>query len=86
MNRQIHGLATYIRTGQTAGAINPGPPPDETASWLVWMAERGLRQLMRNVTDERADKLIDGFTAIVWHTLYSGRIAPNRDANAGPHR
>jgi AcrR family transcriptional regulator len=63
MNRQIHGLTRYIHTGQTTTAIDPTLPAEETASWLVWMAERGLHQLMRNITDQRAD-------AIIFNTLY----------------
>ena len=76
MNRQIHGLTNYIRSGQTARAIDPSLPAEETASWLVWMAERGLHQLMRNITDQRADALIDGFTAIIFNSLYRTASAP----------
>ena len=70
MGRNIAGLRKHIRTGQRDGFVEPDLPPQQTAEWLTWMAERGLHQLVRTAGDAELERLIDAYTAIVWNTLY----------------
>ncbi|MGH9000467.1 MAG: TetR/AcrR family transcriptional regulator [Acidimicrobiia bacterium] len=71
MNRNIAGLRSHIRAGQKAGSIDPGLLADQTARWLMWMAERGLHQLVRAASDAELGRLVDAFTAVIWNTLYA---------------
>jgi AcrR family transcriptional regulator len=71
MTTNIAGLRKHIRTGQTAGFVDPALPAGQTAAWLQWMAERGLHQLVRTATGAELEKLIDAYTGIVWNTLYA---------------
>lgn len=75
MGGNIAGLRKHIKTGQRKGFVDPGLPPQQTAQWLTWMAERGLHQLVRTAGDAELERLIDAYTNIVWNTLY----APVRD-------
>jgi AcrR family transcriptional regulator len=71
MAGNIAGLRKHIRAGQREGFIDPALPPQQTAQWLTWMAERGLHQLVRTASDTELERLIDAYTAIVWNTLYA---------------
>ncbi len=76
MRGNTAGLRKHIREGQRAGSVDPDLRPAETASWLTWMAERGLHQLIRGASDPEVDRLVEAYTDIVWKTLYVG--APSR--------
>jgi AcrR family transcriptional regulator len=65
------GLRKHIRTGQREGFVDPSLAANEVALWLTWMAERGLHQLVRGADDATFAKLLDGYTSIVWNTLYA---------------
>jgi TetR/AcrR family transcriptional regulator, ethionamide resistance regulator len=71
MGRNAGGLLRHVRDGQSQGWIDPFLRPEETAAWLMWMAERGLHQMVRTADDDEADKLIVAFTDIIWNTLYA---------------
>jgi TetR/AcrR family transcriptional regulator, ethionamide resistance regulator len=71
MGANIAGLRKHIRAGQREGFIDAALPPQQTAQWLTWMAERGLHQLVRKAGDTELERLIDAYTAIVWNTLYA---------------
>lgn len=71
MATNIAGLRKHIKSGQTAGFVDPDLPAAQTAAWLQWMAERGLHQLVRTATAAELEKLIDAYTGIVWNTLYA---------------
>jgi AcrR family transcriptional regulator len=71
MGANIAGLRKHIRAGQRDGFIDPELSPQQTAQWLMWMAERGLHQLVRQAGDAELERLIDAYTAIVWNTLYA---------------
>jgi AcrR family transcriptional regulator len=75
------GLRKHIRTGQRDGFIDPTLPPNEVALWLTWMAERGLHQLVRGADDATFAKVLEGYTAIIWNTLYA--TAPCRSGARG---
>ncbi|MEA2172363.1 MAG: TetR/AcrR family transcriptional regulator, ethionamide resistance regulator [Solirubrobacteraceae bacterium] len=63
--------ADHIRHGQAEGWIRPELDPEETSGWLVWMAERGMYQLVPGADDAALDRLSRSFAAILWHTLYA---------------
>lgn len=71
IDRSVESLRRHIAAGQKAGFVDPSLPPREVAGWLTWMAERGLHQLVRGADDATVQRLIDGYTAIVWNTLYA---------------
>ncbi|HEX3614380.1 MAG TPA: TetR/AcrR family transcriptional regulator [Sporichthyaceae bacterium] len=66
------GLRKHIRAGQRDGFVDETLAAGEVAEWLTWMAERGLHQLVRGADDAAYGKLLDGYTAIIWNTLYAG--------------
>lgn len=72
MSHNVAGLRKHIKTGQRDGFVDAALPAAEVAQWLTWMAERGFHQLVRGANDATVDALIDGYTAIVWNTLYVG--------------
>jgi AcrR family transcriptional regulator len=80
MGRNAAGLLRHIRRGQKQGWIDPDLRAGETSAWLMWMAERGLHQMVRTADDAEADRLIESFTDIVWNTLYA--LAPARRSAA----
>jgi hypothetical protein len=43
--------------------------------WIVWMAERGLQQIVRGCTDDELADQADALAEIVWQTLYEGHRA-----------
>jgi AcrR family transcriptional regulator len=71
MGGNIAGLRKHIRTGQRDGFVDEALPPEQTAQWLTWMAERGFHQLVRGASDAEVERLIDAYVAIVWNTLYA---------------
>jgi AcrR family transcriptional regulator len=76
MSRNAGGLLRHIRRGQREGWIDPDLLPKETSLWLMWMAERGLHQMVRNADDAEAERLIGAFTDVIWNSLYAH--APSR--------
>jgi len=72
----IAGLEHHIERGQRDGSIDPGLLAHETAAWLGWMVERGLRNIIGPAADEDVDALVDAHADLVWHTLYAD--APTR--------
>ena len=78
MGRNAAGLVRHIRLGQRGGWIDPELAPKETAMWLMWMAERGLHQMIRGADDAETELLVDAFSDVIWNTLYA--LAPSRGA------
>lgn len=72
MGRNVAGLRKHIRNGQAAGTVDARIPAAPTAAWLTWMAERGLAQLVNGASEAEITDLVDGYTWIVWNTLYAG--------------
>lgn len=70
MESYIAGLAAHVERGQADGFVDPALPPQETAYWLQWMAERGLHRMVR-AESARIDALLDAYTLIVWNVLYA---------------
>ena len=51
------------------------------------MAERGLDQLVRPVSDAEVGRLVDAYARIVWNTLYrpgAFRLTPHPSASGRP--
>jgi AcrR family transcriptional regulator len=67
----LAGEAEHIRLGQREGWVRTDLDPEETAGWLVWMVERGMYQLVPDADEAVLDRLVNSFTAILWHTLYA---------------
>ncbi len=78
MTHNAAGLRKHIRNGQRDGFVDTALPPAEVALWLTWMAERGFHQLVRGADDATVVSLVEGYTAIIWNTLYAN--APCRKA------
>jgi AcrR family transcriptional regulator len=76
MGRNVAGLRKHIRAGQAAGTVDARIPAAPTAAWLTWMAERGLQQLVHGASEQEIAALVDGYTWIVWNTLYAGARGP----------
>lgn len=70
VRRTADGLAGHIRRGQDGGWIDPSLPPEETASWLAWMIQRG-QQRLRSADDAEFERELDAHTAILWCALYA---------------
>ena len=68
----ISNLEIHIRQAQEQGVAAPDLEPRTTAEWLIAMHERGLYQFVGPADDERAERLVDSLTDIVWRTLYQG--------------
>lgn len=71
MGSNIAGLRKHIRVGQKEGFVDGTLLPEQTAAWLMWMAERGLHQLVRGASAPELDRLIEAYSAIVWNVLYA---------------
>jgi AcrR family transcriptional regulator len=71
MGRNAAGLIRHIRRGQAEGWIDPVLMPKETSLWLMWMAERGLHQMVRGADEAETELLIGAFTDVIWNSLYA---------------
>ncbi|WP_372787848.1 TetR/AcrR family transcriptional regulator [Paraconexibacter sp.] len=67
-------LTKHIRAGQREGWVVPDVPPRETATWLIWMGQRGGHQLLRLEDEELLAQFVDGYRDVVWRSLYA--LAP----------
>lgn len=75
VRRATEGLAEHIEDGQSGGWIDPSILPLETAAWLVWALQSGLRDLLHQ--DARASApLVTAYVEMAWHVLYTD--APRR--------
>ena len=74
MDENITALRRHIQAGQRGGWVDPDLAPLETASWLMWMSERTMHQIVVRPDQDAAEMElhIDAFTRIVWRTLYAG--------------
>lgn len=71
MDANIVSLRKHIKAGQRAGFVDPDLPGDDVATWLLWMAERGLHVILSEGGERQAQRQIDAYAAIVWNTLYA---------------
>jgi AcrR family transcriptional regulator len=70
INQGISGLREHIERGQRGGFVDPELLAAETAAWLGWMVERGLRDIVGPAPEEEVDALIAAQADLLWHTLY----------------
>ena len=66
----IEALRTHIERGQRGGFVDPELLTPETASWLGWMVERGLRNIAGPAPGDELDALLEAQTDLIWSTLY----------------
>ena len=66
----IAGLREHIERGQREGFVDPTLLAPETAAWLGWMIERGLRDVVGPAPESEVDALVAAHADVVWHTLY----------------
>lgn len=71
MRQYIEGLRVHIEIGQREGFVDPGLQPEDTAYWLIWMAERGMQMMTRRSPGGSPAQQIEAFASIVWNTLYA---------------
>lgn len=76
MGIQIDAMELHIVRGQAGGWIDPDLPPRETATWIVWMAERGQHQLLVVRSEIEFSRRLDALAELVWNALYA--FAPAR--------
>jgi TetR/AcrR family transcriptional regulator, ethionamide resistance regulator len=70
MSYSVSALSGHIVLAQESGAIETHVPAPETASWLLWMIERGYRQLILR-SDISNQEITESLVDVVWHTLYA---------------
>jgi len=68
----IRRLTAHIKKEQRARLAHPGLDGARTATWLVWMLERGLYQVVSQARGTAVEGWIDSVTEIVWRTVYEG--------------
>src|SRR5262249_1931975 len=66
----IAGLREHIERGQREEFIDPELLAAETAAWLGWMVERGLRDVVGPASEDDVDALVAAQADLLWHTLY----------------
>lgn len=67
----IAALRVQIERGQQEGCMDPALLPGETAAWLIWSLQSGLRDLVAPSTEAETALLVDAHAAIWWHVLYA---------------
>jgi AcrR family transcriptional regulator len=66
----ISALTAWIERGQADGFVDRELLPWETASWLVWLLERGLNHVVPDADDARLRALAETLAQMAWRTLY----------------
>jgi TetR/AcrR family transcriptional regulator, ethionamide resistance regulator len=69
----IDALRAQIEEGQRDGWIDPALLPAETATWAIWLLERGLGHVVAPATGEQTATLTEALGDLAWHTLRSDR-------------
>lgn len=67
----ITGLAEHIAEGQRRGFVDDRLHPRRTASWLVWMSERGLYQLVAPAGPQKRSRYVSALAHGYWNALYA---------------
>jgi AcrR family transcriptional regulator len=74
MDLSVKGVEDHIIRGQREGFVRPEIDPHPVASWLTWMTERGLYELVPGADEAVLARLADAQATIIWNTLY---VSPN---------
>jgi len=64
-------LRKHIRAGQKAGFVDPELSAPDVADVIARMFERGVQRLLKDVSDDKFQKLVGAYTDIIWNTLYA---------------
>lgn len=70
IQRSADGLRAQIEKGQRDGWVDPALLPAETATWAIWLLERGLSYILPTAAVEQVDTLCETLADMAWHTLY----------------
>ncbi len=71
VQRARDAVAEHVRHGQEHGYVDPSVDPAQAATWLTWMTERGLLQLISPASAEDTELLMRSLTDVVWNVLYA---------------
>jgi AcrR family transcriptional regulator len=70
----IDRLEAHVIRGQGVGVVHASLKPRASASWVVWMLERGLYQLVAKAEgDNEFDELVQSATDLILNALYCER-------------
>jgi TetR/AcrR family transcriptional regulator, ethionamide resistance regulator len=69
IQRATGALRAQLEKGQRDGWVDPVLLPAETATWSIWLLERGLSHVVSPATDEQVATLTETLADIAWHTL-----------------
>ncbi|WP_354700072.1 hypothetical protein DSM112329_00335 [Paraconexibacter sp. AEG42_29] len=72
MTDTIARLGAHIAAGQADGSVAAELDQEHTATWVVWMLERGLYQSVSLAESGAVDRWVESLTDIIWRTLYAG--------------
>jgi len=64
------GLREHIETHQKSRTITRSLDAASTATWLVWMLERGLYQMVAPADEAEAQHLLGSLADLIWRILY----------------
>ncbi len=63
-------LRRHIARGQQEGWVNAAIGDAETARWLMYLTENGLRHIIGPASEPSVEELIEAWVDTVWFTLY----------------
>lgn len=64
-------MAAHLAEAQKVGAADASLDPVRSASWIVWMLERGLYQLVHPADETETELLLDAATDLIWNAFYA---------------
>jgi len=67
----VGALEAAIVAGQLTGTIDASLDARGTATWIAWMIERGMTQLVMPADANATDRLLQTLTDLVWNALYA---------------
>lgn len=70
LNSAESALRQHISQGQQRGWVNTRVDGAETARWLVYLAENGLRHIIGPAPERAVRALVEAWADTVWFTLY----------------
>ena len=76
IGRFVEALSEHIVSGQRGGTISAELDPTPTATWLAWMLERSMSELVGPADVSETDRLVSTITSLVWNVLYARPTAP----------
>ena len=72
MSQTIDHLSAHITGQQARGLAAPELDPERTATWLVWMLERGFYQAVSIADPDAVEPWVESLTDLIWRMVYAG--------------